>query len=149
MNIARDEEELDWMGGNCWFCGQRPPAHGKSCFVKMKKFADGPGNTVKILRSQVAVPRCPECAAGHTRQIKIALNAGCAGVVAVFLVVVVWHPIEMSGWLKALLVFLGFLPGALFIGGTAGLPEGQKPQSTAEGHRAVEAMRAGGWTKDE
>lgn len=149
MNIPADEEELDWMGGNCWFCGQHRPVHGKSRLVKMKRFTDGPGDSVKILRTVVAVPRCAECAAVHLRVISSAMNVAFGGAALVFLVVVVWNPIEMSGWLKAILVLAGLLPGLLRTGGTSSLPPGWKPESAAEAHPAVEAMRQGGWMKDD
>lgn len=149
MKIHQDEEELDWQGGDCWFCGRRPPVHGKSYFVKMKKFTDAPGGGVRILRSSVAVPRCAECEAGHLRVSDVMFKGVLGGGLAVFLVVVVWDPFEMSGGLQAFLVLVGFLLGGLFFGSNAKLPQGQKSVSTAEVYMAVEEMKRGGWIKDD
>ena len=149
MRMIADEEDLDWMGQNCWFCNQRPPVRGKSRAVKLKKFADGAGSSVRILRCSVSVPRCDPCAAGHLRVSSKATDIGFAGMLAVFLVVVVWRPIEMPWWAKALLVLAGFLPGAAMLGGTSGLPPGQKPESEADAFMAVERLKRDGWMKDD
>lgn len=148
MQIPSDEEQLDWMGSDCWFCGQRPPAAGKSSQVKLKKFTDGPGGSVAVLRSSVSVPRCEPCYAAHLQGALRQGWASCGGAALVFLVVVVWSPIELEGGLKALLVFLGLLPGPLLFGGSGSLPPGQKPESEAEAFRAVQALKDGGWLKD-
>ena len=149
METAKDEEHLDWMGSDCWFCGQRPPAAGKSRHVKLKKFTDGPGTSVGVLRTTVAVPRCDECWQAHAAAQGRALWLAFWGALAVLLMVVVWNPIELPWWAKVALVFVGFLPGATQVGGTLGLRPGQKPESAAEGLKAVEAMKAGGWLQDD
>jgi hypothetical protein len=147
--IGGSEEEIDWMGQDCWFCNQRPPVKGKSSPVRLKKFADGGPTSVRVLKCSVSVPRCAECAAGHERASAKAIRLGCLGAVAVFLVVVVWNPIEMAWWVKALLVFFGFVPGMSMLGGTSGLPAGQKPESQAEGFMAVGRFKRDGWMKDD
>ena len=149
MSIAADEEELDWLGQNCWFCNQRAPVHGKSSAVRLKKFADGPGDSVRILRCAVSVPRCDECAEGHRRAGSKAMNISLLGGAIAFAVFVVWHPIPMPWWVKALLVFAGFIPGATMLGGTSGLPPGQKPEHDAEAFMAVERLKRDGWMKDD
>lgn len=133
------------MGQNCWFCNQRPPVHGKSCPVKLKKFADGAGSNVRILRCSVSVPRCEQCAAGHLRASSKAIGLGLAGALVVFLVVVVWQPIEMPWWVMALLVLAGFLPGATMCDSTPG----QRPELDAEAFMAVELLKRDGWMKDD
>ncbi len=149
MRIVADEEELDWMGQNCWFCNQRPPVRGKSRAVKLKKFADGAGSSVRILRCSVSVPRCEECAAGHLRAASKAINIALAGMLVAFLVVVVWRPIDMPWWAMALLVFAGSIPGATMLGGTTNLPPGQKPEMDAAAFMAVERLKRDGWMKDD
>jgi hypothetical protein len=149
MRIVTDEEELDWMGQDCWFCNQRPPVRGKSSRVKLKKFADGAGSSVRILRCSVSVPRCEECAAGHFRASSKAMNLALAGAFVVFLVVVVWRPVEMPWWVMALLVLAGSVPGAAMLGSTAGLPPAQKPEREAEAFMAVERLKRDGWMKDD
>ena len=149
MITANNEEELDWMGQDCLFCGRRPPVRGKSSFVKLKKLTDGPGNTLRTLRSTVAVPRCAECAEGHRKAAGKAVNIIFVGMLAVFLIVVVWNPFEIPGWAKALLVLAGALPGASMLGGTTGLPLGQRPESAGESHVAVTRLQRDGWTKDD
>lgn len=140
---------LDWLGGSCWFCGQRPPAHGASRVVKMLKATAGEGGGMRMLHSAVAVPRCAECLAGHGRVNRIAFAACLAGALAVFMIVVVWSPFEMAGWLKAVLVIVGAGPGGILIGGTAGLPVGQKPETAAASYAGVEEMKKGGWIIDD
>jgi hypothetical protein len=149
MTIIANEEELDWMGQNCWFCGQRQPVRGKSSPVKLKKFADGGGTSVRILQCSVSVPRCGECAAAHLRASSKALRISLAGGLLAFLVFVVWRPIEMPWWMMAGLTLAGFIPGATMLGGTTGLPAGQKPENTAEGFMAVMRLKTDGWMKDD
>ncbi|MGE0713433.1 MAG: hypothetical protein AB7N76_19920 [Planctomycetota bacterium] len=149
MEIARDEEQLDWMGSDCWFCGQRPPAAGKSREVKLKKYGEGPGASVSVLRTTVSVPRCAECWQAHRAATSRAVSLTFGGAALAFLVVVVWSPIELPGWAKAALVFGGLLPGATQLGGTLGLAPGVKPESEAVGFKAVEAMKQGGWLEDD
>lgn len=149
MDVSKEQELLDWGSSNCWFCGQRPPAHGLSRPVKMLKAQAGEGGGMSFLHSSVAVPRCAECYAGHQRVNRIAFAAVAGGALVVFLVVVVWNPIEMAGWLKGVLILLGAGPGGLLIGGTGGLPAGQKPEAAAVGFKAVKEMERGGWRIDD
>lgn len=149
MDVSEDQELLDWLGEPCWFCGQRPPAHGLSRVVKMLKATGGAGGGLEMLHSSVAVPRCAECDAGHKRVNMIAFAVCGAGALAVFLVVVAWSPINMPGWLKAVLVLFGAGPGGFLIGGTAGLPPGQKPETAAASFTGVEAMKKNGWGIDD
>lgn len=149
MGKSKDEERLDWLGANCWFCGQRPPVHGMSREVNMRKTVDGEGGGEKWLLSSVSVPRCAECHAGHRRVTRFGISVCLGGMLAAFLIVVVWSPIEMAGWLKAILVFLAAAPGGILIGGTSGLPKGQKPETAAESFSGVELMKQGGWMLDD
>jgi hypothetical protein len=149
MAIIANEEELDWMGQNCWFCGQRQPVRGKSSPVKLKKFADGDGTSVRILRCSVSVPRCEECAAAHLRAASRSINVSLVGGLLAFLVIVVWRPIEMPWWMMAGLTLAGFIPGATMLGGTTWLPAAQKPENTAEASMAVMRLKADGWMKDD
>lgn len=149
MFIAHDEEEMDWMGQNCWFCGRRRPVRGKSSPVKLKKFADGAGTSVRILRCSVSVPRCEECAAAHLRADTRAMYVSFAGGLLAFLVVVVWQPFEMPWWVMALLTLAGFVPGGTMLGGATWLPTGLKPENTAEAFMAVVRLKTDGWMKDD
>lgn len=149
MKIIANEEEMDWMGQNCWFCGQRQPVRGKSSPVKLKKFADGDGTSGHVLRCSVSVPRCEECAAAHLRATSRAINVSLAGGLLAFLVIVVWRPIEMPWWMMAGLTLAGFIPGATMLGGTTWLPAGQKPENTAEAFMAVMRLKTDGWMKDD
>ena len=149
MKIIANEEELDWMGQNCWFCGQRQPVGGKSRPVKLKKFADGDGTNVRVLRCSVSVPRCEECAVAHARASSRAISVSLGGGLLAFLVIVVWRPIEMPWWMLAGLTLAGFIPGATMLGGTTWLPAGQKPENTAGAFMAVMRLKADGWMKDD
>lgn len=149
MQIAADEERLDWMGQDCWFCSGRPPALGKSYRVKVKKYTDGPGGAPSVLRAEVAVPRCEECWRAQQRASSQSANLLLGGGALAFLVFVVWSPLELPAWGKGLLVLAGCLPGALRFGGAAGLPPGQRPESSARGFMAVQALEQQGWLPDD
>jgi len=67
MEVSKEQERFDWLGSNCWFCGLRPPVHGMSRVVNMRKVVDGNDGGMNWLYSSVAVPCCAECRAGHAR----------------------------------------------------------------------------------
>ncbi len=69
------------------------------------------------------------------------LQGAIVGALALFLIVVVWQPIEISGWLMGVLVLAGLLVGAALMGNMVGLPQGQKPESPAEDFASVADMR--------
>jgi hypothetical protein len=100
LDVGKEQELLDWMGASCWFCGERPPVHGMSRIVKLNKGAAAAGGGMSILHSAVAVPRCAGCLAGHERVNGIAFAICGAGAIAAFLILVVWSPIDVAGWLK-------------------------------------------------
>ena len=137
------------MGPSCWFRGERPPVHGMSRIVKLNKGAAAAGGGMSILHSAVAVPRCAGCLAGHERVNGIAFAICGAGAIAAFLILVVWSPIDVAGWLKAVLVLLSAGPGGMLMAGTLGLPAGQKPETAATAYAGVEAMKRGGWVIDD
>jgi hypothetical protein len=77
------------------------------------------------------------------------MNLALGGALAVFLVVVVWRPVEMPWWVMALLVLAGAIPGAAMLGSAARLPPAQKPEREAEAFMAVERLKRDGWMKDD
>lgn len=147
MRVVHDEEELDWAGQDCFFCDQRAPVRGQSCFIKMSKMMDAEGGGVKVLHSQVAVPRCAECATAHATSGP-AFPGGIVAAVAVFLVLGVWQPVDVPGWGTAILMAGAFLLGRSMSGKSVPLPAGVRNESEAEAFVSVEAMRRGGWTRE-
>lgn len=142
MEVSKAEELLDWSGSNCWFCGRRPPVHGMSRVVNMRKVVDVAGGGMKWLYSPVAVPRCAECRAGHVRVREAGIYPGLGSALVAFLFLLAF---DMDGGLKLLLVLLTGAAVGGFFGVTAELPEGQKPDSAAASFTAVELMKEGGW----
>lgn len=142
MEISKAEELLDWSGSNCWFCGRRPPVHGMSRVVNMRKVVDAEGGGMKWLYSPVAVPRCAECRAGHVRVREAGIYPGLGSALAAFLIM---FALDMNGGLKVFLVLLTGAAVGGFFGVTAKLPEGQKPDSAAASYIAVKLMLDGGW----
>jgi hypothetical protein len=142
MEVSKAEELLDWSGSNCWFCGRRPPVHGMSRLVYMRKVVDGEGGGMKWLYSSVAVPRCAECRAGHVRVNEAWLYPSLGAALVAFLIV---FAIDMGGGAKAFVVLLAGAVVGVFVGATAELPEGQKSDATAASYTAVQLMLEGGW----
>lgn len=150
MDVTPEQELLDWMGSDCWFCRQRSPEHGRSRVVKLRKTVGGdePGS-VKVLYSEVAVPRCAACAAGHERAGNLAIGSMGVGMGLMFVLAVLWNPFALGGWLSALAVVVGGIPGMLMMNWGAGLSPNQLPDEAALKFKAVVAMRNGGWEFDE
>jgi len=142
MAISKEEELLDWQGSKCWFCDRRPPVHGMSKVVIMRKVQYGADGGMKWLCSSVAVPCCAACRAGQERARRILLYSVFGPALAMSLIMALWGPDDF--WVKAFLVFVAGGAGGLF-GGSARLPAGQKPESEAASFKAVQTMLEGGW----
>ena len=142
MEVSRAEELLDWSGSNCWFCGRRPPVHGMSRVVNMRKVVDVEGGGMKWLYSPVAVPRCAECHAGHMHVSQAGIYPAFGSALAAFLIM---FPFDMNGGFKVFLVFVVGAVVGVFFGAKAALPEGQKPDAAAASYTAVKLMLDGGW----
>src|SRR5687768_15411877 len=135
----------------CWFCRKEPgqPQEAK----KVKLHRGGPAaepGYVAIEKSEVAVPRCATCSAGHFRVVKLALGAGAmTSVIAGILILGVRVGEFTPGVALAIVGGSGAAVAGLLVMAGPGLPAGQTSEDAAALHPGVLALVDRGWRIDD